>query len=204
MAQNKLIIFVKAPRPGTVKTRLAQSIGSKAACAAYCEMVQKMIQELSPLKDVQLRFCPDDAREEFRQWQAPDWELQPQGEGDLGERLQAAFEQAFAGGALRVLVIGSDCPAITIEDIRAAWAALETFDLVLGPARDGGYWLIGLTRLHRQLFEGIAWSTETVLRETLARARSAGLTVKLLRELNDVDTLADWEQFKAVLSPSKC
>jgi rSAM/selenodomain-associated transferase 1 len=145
-SQNKLIVFVKAPRPGTVKTRLAQSIGSKAACAAYCEMVQKLIQELSPLKGVQLRFSPDDAREEIRHWQAADWDLQPQGEGDLGQRLRGAFEQAFAGGARYVLVIGSDCPAITIEDIRAAWDALDTSDLVLGPARDGGYWLIGLTR----------------------------------------------------------
>jgi len=197
--QNKLIIFVKAPRPGTVKTRLAQALGAEAACAAYGQLVQKLLGQLSPLKRVQLRFTPDDAREEIKPWQAAGWELQPQGKGDLGRRLQTAFEQAFMEGAGRVVVIGSDCPAVTTDDIRMAWDALQRDDVVLGPARDGGYWLIGLHKEHPELFEDISWSTDAVLEETLLRARTAGLKVRRLRQLSDVDTISSWKEFLAGL-----
>src|SRR5207245_4583452 len=127
------------------------------------------VWQLSPLKQVQLRFTPDDAREEIERWQAAGWELQAQGEGDLGRRLRVAFDQAFLHGAGRVVIIGSDCPAVTVKDIRAAWDALERDDVVLGPARDGGYWLVGLRRAHPELFEAIEWSTGSVLDHTLLR-----------------------------------
>jgi len=190
--------LLKAPRPGAVKTRLAQALGAQAACAAYCRLVETLLDRISSLKRLQLRFTPDDASEEIEQWRrVGSWELRPQGAGDLGRRLKVAFEEAFQEGARRVLVIGSDCPSVTVKDLHAASAALARHDVVLGPAFDGGYWLIALRRPQTQLFEKIPWSTNRVLAETLHRARTAGLKVKLLRELSDVDTAQQWQGFLA-------
>ncbi len=197
MATQHLIIFLKAPRLGLVKTRLAQSLGAAAATAAYGQLVETLLEQLAPLPDVELHFTPDDAAAEILPWLHAGWTARAQGAGDLGERLHAAFQSAFADGAQRVVIIGSDCPAITTGDIHAAWQALATSDVVIGPARDGGYWLIGLRQPLPGLWNGIPWSTERVLRETLARAQADGLRIELLRELADVDTEADWRAFQS-------
>jgi rSAM/selenodomain-associated transferase 1 len=192
---QQLIVFLKAPRPGEVKTRLAREIGPEAACAAYCRMVERLFEQISTLENVELRFTPDDAAEEFRHWQRSGWRLAPQGDGDLGSRLQRAFVDAFNEGLKRVVVIGSDCPTLTLQDIEAGWAALDKRDLVIGPARDGGYWLIGLRASHPDLFEGIDWSSANVLVQTIRKAETEGLTIARLRDLNDIDTRRDWEEF---------
>jgi hypothetical protein len=195
MPADQLIIFLKAPHAGAVKTRLAQAIGADAACAAYRRLVEVLLNRLTAIDAVELRFAPDDALEEIKPWLRPGWRAAGQGAGDLGQRLTRAFAEAFATGARRVVVIGSDCPDVTPDDIHAAWASLGRHDLVFGPAADGGYWLIGLCRAEPRLFDGIAWSTDTVLQKTRDRARAAGLTVHLLRELHDVDSDADWRRF---------
>jgi hypothetical protein len=191
----KLIVFVKAPRPGTVKTRLASSLGAAAACAAYRRLVGTLLRRLATLGNVELCFTPDDAGSEILSWARPKWGLRAQGGGDLGARLDRAFQRAFTEGAGRVVVIGSDCPDVAASDIHAGWAALHSHDVVLGPAADGGYWLIGLRAPHPELFTGISWSTAAVLPETRARCGSAGLTTHLLRKLSDVDTEVDWRRF---------
>lgn len=195
MASTYLIIFVKAPRRGSVKTRLAGAIGIEAACEAYQKMVEELVERLATIPTVELRFTPDDAVTEIRQWRRDNWHLRPQGEGDLGRRLERAFADAFANGAQYVVVIGSDCPMITPDDIRSAWTVLETNDVVLGPAQDGGYWLIGLGEPRPALFQSIDWSTDKVLKQTLRRVRARNLKVELLRELRDVDTESDWLEF---------
>ncbi len=192
--KNKLIVFVKAPRPGEVKTRLATSIGAEAACEAYRKLVAGLLAKLTSLDGVELRFAPDDAEAEIRPWSRTGWQLAPQGGGDLGMRLQVAFESALHLGAKHVVVIGSDCPDVTAADIQRAWEALQSHDVVIGPASDGGYWLIGLNQPERSLFEGLAWSTDKVLAQTIERCRASGLRVKLLRELDDVDTEDDWRR----------
>jgi len=192
LATEQLIIFVKAPRPGAVKTRLASAIGPEAACAAYRTLAKELFSRLESLSTVELRFSPDDAHQEIAAWQRRSWTTRPQGDGDLGRRLQRAFSEAFAQGAGYVTLIGSDCPAITAGDIQAAWTALQTNEVVIGPARDGGYWLIGLREPQPSLFEGIEWSTDRVLEQTLQCARQQNLRVALLRELRDVDTERDW------------
>ena len=197
MAPDRLIIFVKAPRLGTVKTRLAQGIGSEAAAAAYCTLVETLLQNLAELTEVELRFAPDEAAGEIEPWFRPSWRARPQGQGDLGQRLAIAFDAAFADGAQRVVIIGSDCPRVTAQDITNAWAALLQHEVVLGPATDGGYWLIGLRSPQPALFQKIHWSTDVVLRETQDRARAARLTVHLQRELSDVDTESDWREYLA-------
>ena len=193
--ETKLIIFVKAPRPGSVKTRLAKSIGDDAAGAAYKTLVQRLIENLRLLPRVELRFAPDDGAAEIHPWLQKGWQLRPQGHGDLGEKLRRAFQESFDAGAKRVLIIGSDCPAIVAADIEMAGAALVTCEVVLGPATDGGYWLIGLRHPEPSLFENISWSTETVFETTLSRIREKRLSCHVLRELSDIDLREDWEKF---------
>ena len=196
MSADKLILFVKAPRPGLVKTRLAQTVGADAACAAYRELMHAVVKNLATLPKAELCFAPADAAAEIQPWLRPGWISRAQSDGDLGRRLETAFATAFAEGAERVVIIGSDCPEVTTGDIRAAWRELRSHDIVLGPATDGGYWLIGLRQARPELFAGIAWSSETVLAETLRRAKSAGLRSQLLRILADVDTAEDWAAYQ--------
>ena len=191
MSRNLLIIFVKAPRPGEVKTRIAESIGAQAACDAYLALVEVLIGNLRTLSNVQVRYTPNDALLEIPQWIQPTWTTAPQGAGDLGRRLSSAFDDAFSSGAERVVIIGSDCPDIAQTDIESAWAALENHDVVLGPAEDGGYWLIGLRAPQPVLFNEIAWSSDTVFQTTVARAATNDLSVHVLRKLSDIDTIED-------------
>lgn len=195
MAKCRLIIFVKAPRPGFVKTRLAKSIGDDAACSAYGTLAESLLENLAELNAVELRFAPDDAADELRPWRRKKWTLVPQGAGDLGERLQNAFASAHSDGCDRIAVIGSDCPDITANDIRGAWRELNEHDIVVGPAHDGGYWLIALREPHSELFSNIDWSTDRVLDQTLEIASASGLKVARLRTLTDIDTLDEWTRF---------
>jgi len=190
-----LIVFVKAPRVGAVKTRLAQEIGARAACDAYGTLVRVVLRKIDALPNVQLRYSPDDAATGVQHWRKPSWTIAAQGAGDLGARLTGAFSDAFDSGASRVVIIGSDCPWLSATDIQQAWSDLETHDAVLGPACDGGYWLVGLRELLPELFQGISWSTGNVLEQSIARANARGLRLRLLRELRDVDTLEDWQAF---------
>ena len=192
MSEPRIIIFVKAPRPGFVKTRLAETIGIEAACAAYQELVRTLLCSLSKLPHVELRYTPDEAEPEVSQWLRKGWTAVPQGEGNLGERMHRAIAEARCP----VILIGSDCPSIKMTDITSAHEAIAKHDVVLGPAVDGGYWLIGLRAPCPALFNNIKWSTNNVLDETLAHSEKAGLSVYLLRELADVDMAEDWEAFK--------
>ena len=190
---ERLVIFVKAPRPGNVKTRLG--LGGVAECDAYQRLVLAVLGEAAVFDAVQLRFAPVDAEPEIRHWVRAGWSVAPQGEGDLGARMEAAFAGSFADGATRVVIIGSDCPYLTAKDVQEAWEALKTSDLVLGPAEDGGYWLIGLRERQPALFSNMPWSSTDVFGETIARAKALKLKTFLLRTLSDVDTREDWEKF---------
>ncbi len=199
MARPRLLVFLKAPRHGTVKTRLATTLGHDLALVAYRELVAITLGNLAglaPAIDVELRFAPDDAEAELASWLQPGWRAVPQGAGNLGNRLARAFQNAFADSCPRVVVIGSDCPYLTADDIRAAFEALAQSEVVLGPATDGGYWLLGMRNFRPELFSGIDWSTSQVRAQTLARAHAAGLRVTELRQLSDVDTEAEWRAWQ--------
>ena len=197
MNSERLIVFVKAPRPGLVKTRLARSLGPQAACAAYLRLVEMLLSGFRLLDQVELCFTPDDAASEIQAWMRKPWSAAPQGQGDLGRRLVSAFERAFTDGMKRVAIIGADCPAVTVPDIHESFAALRDHDVVVGPAMDGGYWLVGMNGMHSRLFDDISWGTERVFSETMNHIRNAGLTVQVLRELEDVDTEEEWRRFVA-------
>ena len=174
-------------------------MGPERACAAYRELVAKVLGAVESFH-VELRFTPDDAHEEIAPWLRSNWTTQPQGDGDLGARMNRAFTEAFARGAERVVVIGSDCIELAAKDIRSAFRELKNYELVVGPAVDGGYWLIGLRMPRPELFREIAWSTDEVLGKTLQRAKTLGLRIQLLRILSDVDSEEDWQRAEGIIS----
>ena len=192
-----LILFCKAARPGFVKTRMAATLGPEVACRHYQSLVDTVLRQVQAMEQVELRFTPDDSLSEISRWKKrPSWRAVPQGAGDLGDRLKAAFKQCFDEGAERVVVIGMDTPELTETDLREAFLALHQDDLVVGPTVDGGYWLIGLAEPHPELFDNQSWGTDLVFQETLARARARGLRTHLLRLLADIDDEDDWKRYR--------
>lgn len=196
---NQLIVFAKAPLPGQVKTRLAATIGPEKTLEVYQLLLQALVRNLGHLPAT-VAYTPPGSAEAFATMLPAHWILEPQSNGDLGARLQQAFQQAFARGALRIAIIGSDCPEVTPQDITDAFDALKNHDLVLGPSHDGGYWLIAMKKLIPELLSGIHWSSSSVLAQTMEHARGIGASVHLLRTLRDVDTEEDWNELSGVLS----
>lgn len=201
---DTLLVFVKRPRPGEVKTRLAAALGPDDAAALYRRLAEEVLR-LTPARGAYRRLvfhAPADAGAEIAAW-LPGETLVPQVEGDLGWRMAAGFEEAFRRGARRAAIVGTDVPALTRSLVAQALGALEDHDLVLGPARDGGYYLLAIDRPHPGLFQGIAWSTPTVLAATAERATGLGLGVRLLQVLRDVDTpqdvVAEWPRLAPLL-----
>lgn len=194
---ERLIIFFKAPQIGRVKTRLAEKIGVTAALQAYESIWQVLAGNLLGVEGVEVRFSPAEAFELVHELLPPRWAARAQKGNDLGERLANALREAFAEGSRKVVIIGSDCPYVREDHIREASRLLEENDLVVGPALDGGYWLIGMKALRTELFENVPWSTNQVLNATLKCARDLALRVKLLEELEDIDTFEAWNRFSA-------
>lgn len=205
MSESALVVFVKHPRPGAVKTRLAAAIGAEEAADLYRALVEHVLEATTPRPGDYERlvfFDPPGALEEMRAW-LPGVRLLPQGGGDLGERMADAFARAFARGARRVAIVGTDVPGVARETVSEALSALDAADVALGPAEDGGYCLLALREPRPELFSGIAWSTATVAAETRSRAAASGLTVRELPALRDLDTLEDlrglWPRLEGLL-----
>ena len=150
---------------------------------------------------VEVHFAPADAAAEMQQWVCLQHAGYPQQGDNLGERLTHAITGAFGRGAGTVIVIGGDCPGLDETCLREACCALESADVVLGPAADGGYYLVGLRRPLPDLFRGIPWSSETVLKITLERVRHAGLSHVMLPIKEDVDDLVSWSRSQPLLPP---
>jgi uncharacterized protein len=177
-----------------VKTRLAATLGLHAALRIYRRLAEHAVteaRELAPGVRLRVHHTPAAAREAVAAWLGGDADYLPQHDGDLGQRLADAFAQAFAAGFRRVVVIGSDLPALTADHLRDAFHRLQSTDAVIGPARDGGYWLLGLARPIPDVFSGIDWSTDAVFAQTLRRLADAGIEPARLPELTDVDEAGD-------------
>ncbi len=140
-------------------------------------------------------YTPSTAREEFVA--LTNAHLTPQADGHLGARMRAAFDDVFARGFERVVLIGSDLPTLPPEHITLAMTALARAPIVLGPADDGGYYLIGLRELYPELFDEVSWGSRDVLAQTLTRAERAGVTVELISAWHDVDTSDDLQRVSA-------
>jgi hypothetical protein len=192
--QRTLGLFAKQPVAGAVKTRLAAETNPEWACRIYESFLLDTLDRVETLAVRRvLVFDPPETLDTFKQIAGERFILTPQASGDLGARLEAFFADEFRGGARAVVALGVDSPSLPPELIAQAFAELARAGVVLGPATDGGYYLIGCTRLSPELFRNIPWSTATVLEETCRQVHALGLRLALLPPWYDVDTLADWQ-----------
>ncbi|MDQ4139456.1 MAG: TIGR04282 family arsenosugar biosynthesis glycosyltransferase [Bacteroidota bacterium] len=189
MNKKLLLIFIKNQIPGKVKTRLAATIGEEKALQVYRLLLKHTYEITLPLPVAKAVYHSDYIQED--NWNPPFYENYVQSGSDLGERMRNAFEQAFATGYEQVCIIGSDCYELTEQIILQAFEKLERNDVVIGPAQDGGYYLLGMKTLHESFFTDKKWSTDSVLPDTLNNIKAGGQTVALLPELTDVDEEKD-------------
>ncbi|HVN95777.1 MAG TPA: TIGR04282 family arsenosugar biosynthesis glycosyltransferase [Syntrophorhabdaceae bacterium] len=189
-----VIVFVKAPKEGMVKSRLAAFLGEKTARALYRCFVEDIIATLNRgAHPVIIYFSPARALAEIKSWLGVKRRYVPQTGDDLGQRMRNAFLEMFSTGIDSVILVGSDIPDITKELLEEAFDSLDDHDVVIGPAHDGGYYLIGFNRgfFLPDVFEEIEWSTPHVFAETTRRLIKRGLRVRVLDRKRDIDTVDD-------------
>jgi rSAM/selenodomain-associated transferase 1 len=185
-------LFAKWPAPGAAKTRLAAGDPAPGARVARAFLLDSLDRfGTLPVRRV-LAFAPAEARADFAAVAAGRFELEPQTSGGLGQRLAAFFERQLADGAAATVAVGTDSPTLPPEYVERAFAALAHADVVLGPAADGGYYLIGCGRRLPPVFEGVDWGTGRVLAQTVALLGDPAWRLAVLPPWYDVDTPADW------------
>jgi rSAM/selenodomain-associated transferase 1 len=194
MTQPKtLLVFLKYPEAGKVKTRLAARVGAERAAEIYRGWIGDILSDLQPLRpEFRLLGCVDGAEPDaFSPWSSfvDDWWRQPA--GDLGVRLDDGFRKAHERGGI-VIAIGADCLDVDPPLIRSAALKLNSVDVVVGPAGDGGYYLVGSARYLGGLFDRVRWSSRYTLDDQIRRCRQGGWSFGLLPTRNDIDTWKDW------------
>jgi rSAM/selenodomain-associated transferase 1 len=197
--KKRLIVFAREPVPGLVKTRLAAAIGDRAAAELYETMLQDVLKTCRQLGDAEtVVFWACEEESLPRLAERYHCTSRRQSPGDLGKRMQTAFADMFANGSDVCCIIGSDAPDVPLSYLQKAYSVLETqqSDVVFGPSRDGGYYLLGLRQVWPRLFRKIPWSSAVVLEESLAAARDSGAMVTLLPEWQDIDTVEDLQAFQ--------
>ncbi len=194
--KDNLIIFVKYPEPGKVKTRIAKAVGNEKAADLYFSLASHVVNEVTGSDGfkVSIAFTPQSRESLIKNWLNKD-ELDyfPQNGRTLGERISGAFERSFANGFKNAAVIGSDCAELDHRTIKTAFSHLSNgSDCVIGPAHDGGYYLIGLRdKNFPYIFEDISWSSASVFDETVKKLTSLDLKFSVLRKLSDIDNAGD-------------
>jgi uncharacterized protein len=194
---SRLLVFTRSPSAGQVKTRLIPRLGAQGAADFHARLIHHCLQTVTraALCPIEL-WCASSCQQPFFQECRERYgvELHEQARGELGERMHKALEAALELAEAAIL-IGTDIPSIEAADLDAAFQALQQGkDAVVGPARDGGYYLIGLKQPNRRLFEGISWGTSTVFQETLFRLQQLDMDWLCLREHADVDTPEDYQR----------
>lgn len=201
-SRSRLIVFTRYPEPGRTKTRLISSLGEKGAAELHVRMTEYTLRGVREFctraaMSAEVRY-EGGSREKMESWLGEDLVYSVQGEGDLGNRMERACHESIQAGMDRIVIVGTDCPALKTAQLTQAFSCLRKKDLVLGPARDGGYYLIGLKGpACSDLFRGIPWGTNRVLEKTLEVAEKLNVSVKLLEPLDDVDRPEDlvvWER----------
>ena len=208
--KNLVLVFLKFPDPGRVKTRLAVDLGEQGAAEAYSRLVRRVFEVLEDVAGTEMRVLYDPPE---RHQAAIGWieglasarvreglDFVAQAPGELGERLEKAFEGAFGDGYEKVAAIGTDCVDLSTATFEATWERLTEVEVVFGPSQDGGYYLVGLKEPRAEVFREVPWSSGETLKASLAAAEAAGMRVALLEELRDVDTIDDWREVEGRLS----
>ena len=201
MKENHILIFARYPVAGEAKTRLIPALGAEGAARLHRRMTEHVVAAARALCDAGGEVCvtlcyTGASRRAFRAWLGTDLRYVRQPSGDLGVRLTAAFRGAFRAGAERVLAIGTDVPQLSSSMLRDAFSHLEKSEVVLGPATDGGYVLIGMRALQDALFAPMEWGTDSVCRETRMRVERLGLSLTALAKLPDVDRPGDLDMLR--------
>lgn len=196
---ERLIIFTRYPEPGKTKTRLIPALGEVGAANFHRQMVEFTLQHAKKLQEIQdlslvVQFTGGNLNQ-MQEWLGKEISYQSQAEGDLGAKMFQAFQTAFQEQMERVIIIGTDCPHLTPDILQQGFETLKTCEMVLGPALDGGYYLIGLTRPISEIFENIAWGTETVFNQTSETAQCLDIDLILLPPLQDIDRPEDLIDF---------
>ncbi len=184
-----LIIFLKHPHLGKCKTRLAKTIGDVKALKIY-EILLNHTHQVTKNLYVQKFLYFDKPNIDTLNWEG-NYKIEYQNKADLGGKIQHAFAEVFNKQHYPVIIIGTDCVEITSQIINDAYRQLNHYDVVIGPAKDGGYYLLGLNKTTPQLFENIEWSTNTVLSDTIKKARDLALSYCFMPALNDIDVEED-------------
>jgi len=197
-----IIVFQRNAELGKVKTRLAASIGDHEALEIYKVLINFTHQQIQEIDVIKLVYFSDFLEVDFKRIDKED-QLFLQSEGNLGNKMSKAFQTQFENGFDRLLIIGTDCPELTPEIIEKAFDELEQSEVVIGPAKDGGYYLLGMKRFNPGLFKNIKWSSAEVLNSTENFLRSKEIKYSLLPLLSDVDYLEDWELIKDKIGPTK-
>ncbi len=200
MNNQQLIIFTRYPEPGKTKTRLIPALGAEGAAALQRQMTEITVTRAKKLFNsiplsVEIRFAGGNWQL-MNHWLGSDLTFQEQGTGDLGERIARAFQAAFNRGMESVVIIGTDCPSLTLEIMLQAFEKVTKSDVIIGPATDGGYYLIGLKKIIPELFQGINWGTSEVLSRTVAIAQSLNLVINYLPQLSDIDLPEDLKKLE--------
>lgn len=188
--KRALIIFVKNPQRGKVKTRLAKDIGELNALTIYHYLLEHTRKVTTQVQAERLLFY-DQAISVEDHWSSASFQKLVQKGNDLGLRMLHAFQTAFTQGHTRVMIIGSDCIELTSDLIERAYIQLEDHDFVIGPAKDGGYYLLGMKYPEVTIFENKHWSTATVCNDTLNTIKYLSKTVHILPVISDIDTVSD-------------
>lgn len=193
LSTTALVIFVRNPISGQVKTRLAKDIGDERALAIYLQLLQHTLEITRSLSFRKFIYYADEVSD-YDLWSVPGYTKRKQRGNDLGERMLNAFKELFDQGFTRIIIIGSDCLQLKTDTLEKAVALLESNSAVIGPASDGGYYLLGLTKFYPDLFIDKPWSTNKVFAKTIDDLINQGISYTLLEELNDIDDATDLEE----------
>jgi len=194
---NALIVFVRYPEVGKVKTRLAEGTNKDFARDIYKLCAEKIFGEISFLKNFNKYIFYSEAKdkEKIIQWTNNKFLYSLQKGGDLGERMFNAFEFVFNQQNQKAIIIGTDIPDLSKEIILKAEAELDNNDLVIGPAFDGGYYLLGMKKAHKNLLEDVKWSSGSVFNSTMKKASLLNLVVREMQMLHDIDTKMELDEW---------
>jgi rSAM/selenodomain-associated transferase 1 len=194
-------IFAKYWEPGKVKTRLAAAVGQVEAARLYRHFVQTLVERFGNVAQRRvLAYSPRERSGSFTEIVGKQWALEPQSEGDLGQRMASYFENGLKAGATRVVLIGSDSPTLPQGVFDRAFHALESADVVLGPTDDGGYYLVGASQSVPAIFDNVEWSSSHVFEQTVEKLSAANLTWAALPTSYDIDDLDDLVRLQDELS----
>lgn len=189
-----IIVFIKNPRLGHVKTRLAKDVGDERALEIYLKLTAHTQCVLADVPYVNRNVYYSDFIDDADDWSADTFIKGLQSNGDLGDRIKHAFSEVFEQNE-KVIIIGSDCAQLSANHIQQAIDALDNNNVVIGPSLDGGYYLLGMDSNFQFLFEDIEWSTESVFKTTKNKALAQGLSVAEIEKLSDIDYIEDWEKY---------